>query len=134
MSAANFKFEGLKELMAKLRVSGQVAADGVRDTVRQSAYAFADQVKADTTVGKTGNLRRGIKIKEDARSSNVVSFQVWNNAPHAHWFEYGFMHKNGNRHIPGNFVFSKAGTSRRSMNDRIERILPEILQAAIDKP
>ena len=132
--SATFKFDGLKELMAKLRVSGQVAADGVRDTVRQSAHAFAEQVKADTTVGKTGNLRRGVKIKEDARSSNVVSFEVRNTAPHAHLFEYGFMHKNANRHIPGNFVFAKAGTSRRSMNDRIERILPEILQAAIDKP
>jgi hypothetical protein len=129
-----FKFDGLKELMSKLGVSGQVAADGVRDTVRQSAYAFADQVRADTPVGKTGNLRRGIKVKEDARSSTAVSFEVRNTAPHAHLFEYGFMHKNAKRHIPGNFVFSKAGASRRSMNDRIERLLPEILQAAIDKP
>lgn len=131
--SASFKFDGLKDLMATLKVSGKIAADGVRSTVRQSAYAFAEQAKADTKIGKTGNLRRGIKVREDVGASNVVSFDVRNTAPHAHLYEYGFMHKNGNRHIPGNFVFSKAGGARQRMNDRIEQILPEILQAAVDK-
>ena len=131
--SASFKFDGLKELMATLKISGKIAADGVRSTVQQSAQAFAEQARSDTRIGPTGNLRRGIKVREKLQDTNVVEFEVRNTAPHAHWYEYGFMHKNAQRHIPGNFVFAKAGGARRRMNDRIEQILPEILQAAVDK-
>lgn len=131
--SASLRFAGLKELMATLKVSGQIAADGVRSTVQQTANEFAKQARADTRVGPTGNLRRGIKVKEKRQSTNVVEFEVRNTAPHAHLYEYGFMHKNGNRHIPGNFVFAKAGGTRRRMHDRIGQILPKILQAAVDK-
>ena len=130
--SASFKFDGLKELMATLNVSGKIAADGVRSTVQQSAQAFAEQARSDTRIGPTGNLRRGIKVREKLQDTNVVEFEVRNTAPHAHWYEYGFMHKGGT-HVPGKFVFARAGKTRRLMYARIEQRLPVILQAAVDK-
>lgn len=130
--SASLKFDGLKELMATLKISGQIAADGVRDTVRQSAEAFAEEARSNTKIGKTGNLRRGIKVKEKLDDTNVVSFEVRNTAPHAHLYEYGFMHKGGT-HVPGKFVFARAGKTRRLMYAHIEQRLPAILQAAVDK-
>ena len=131
--SASFKFDGLKELMATLRIYGKIAADGGRSTVQQSANEFAEQARTNTKIGKTGNLRRGIKVKEKLQNANIVQFEVRNTAPHAHLYEYGFMHKNGNKHIPGKFVFARASATRRRMYECIEQILPDILQAAVDK-
>lgn len=133
MAQATFKFEGLDQLMKTLDRAGQIAADGSRNIVRQTAVRFQEQVKADTKIGKTGNLRRGIKLKEDARSSDIVGFLVVNTAPHAHLYEYGFMHARKRQHIEGKFVFAKAGGARQQMNQQLEKIVPQIIQAEINK-
>lgn len=132
--SARFTFDGMAALMSTLAAAGQIAADGSRDTVRRTADAFADTVRQDTPVGATGNLRRGIGVKEDRTTSNAVTFRVKNTAPHAHLIELGFMHQHAKKHIPGRFIFARhAGRYRDQMHRELADVVPDVLQRAINK-
>ena len=130
--SARLTFDGLVALRSTLHNSGEICADGVRSIVADTAQRFADRVKSEIKP-VTGNLSRGIKVKEQRIGANVASYLVVSTARHAHLHEYGFMHKNSGRHVPGKFLLARATEPRRVMNDEIAQRLPDILQVAIDK-
>lgn len=131
--SAKFTFDGLSTLVSTLSDAGQIAADGSRDTVRRTAYAFADQVRQETPIGATGNLRRGIGVREDRTTSTVVAYQVRNTAPHAHLIELGFMHR-GRKHVEGKFLFARqAPRYRADMMRDLDDIVPAVLQRAVSR-
>lgn len=131
--SAKFTFDGLSAVMSTLSDAGQIAAAGARDTVRHTAKAFADQMRQETPVGATGNLRRGIGVKDDRTSANVVAYQVRNAAPHAHLIELGFMHQGG-KHIAGKYLFARSAPRYRDQMFReLEDIVPDVLQRAMER-
>lgn len=131
--SAKFTFQGLAGVLAVLSDAGQIAATAARPTVQQTADAFAAAAREATPVGATGNLRRGVGVREDRTSSAVVAFQVKNTAPHAHLIELGWMHKNG-EHMPGKFTFARlAPRFRQQMVTALEDQVPDALQRAMNR-
>lgn len=94
-----FRIEGLAELDKMLsQLSKSMSRTVLRNALKKAGKPIADAATASVPVGKTGNLRRSIKISTKLKKSQyrygrpsrvAVDVFVGSSAPHAHLVEFG---------------------------------------------
>ncbi len=89
MSDNRFKFEGLEALKVALRTLPERLTQQAAGIVTNRAYSSAGKIVAGYPLGKTGNLRKGVKVEPVQVSGGGVIARVRSVAKHAHLFEYG---------------------------------------------
>lgn len=85
------RVEGMDDLYKKLQELGKsVAPAVVEPMLMKGGKELQSAVRDKAPKGKTGNLRKGIKVKQlDRRGDNPRSVIVKSTAPHDHLIEFG---------------------------------------------
>jgi hypothetical protein len=86
--AVSVKLEGLEQFRAALRNLPQHLADEAAAVVLDAAGDAKGEVQSSYTEGPTGNLRRGVTVKQEHGRFGVRA-TVRSRAQHAHLYEQG---------------------------------------------
>jgi hypothetical protein len=129
--SASLNLSGLKELARALDQMPKALADQSSALVRQTAVETASELRQELAQGPTGNLKRGVRLKQ----RDPLVWQVISGANIAFINEEGTKVRKtrtgANRGIspPSKVVARVAGRKRREMNRGLERVLVQVLGA-----
>ena len=127
--SAGMNLSGLTALVRQMEALPDGLEDKAAVVVREAAYDAANELRNALAQGKTGNLRRGVRV----RRRDTLNYQVISAAPHAFINEEGTaprQTKSGaNRGVsPASKTVAKvASDRRRRMNGELERVLVSVL-------
>jgi hypothetical protein len=127
--SASLTLSGMREFVKSLERMPDGLQDKAAVTVRQAAIETAAELRAALPKGKTGNLRRGVRM----RQRDPLTWQVVSAAPHAFINEEGTRsrrnRKGANRGVsPASKTVARvAASNRRQMDAALERVLVQVL-------
>jgi hypothetical protein len=131
--SASLTLTGMRELVKSLERMPDGLQEKAAATVRQAAIETAAELRTALPQGKTGNLRRGVRM----RQRDPLAWQVISGAPHALINEEGTKPRrtkktNANRGVsPASKVVARvAAGQRRQMNTALEQVLVRVLSEA----
>jgi hypothetical protein len=130
--SASLTLSGMRELVKSLERMPDGLQDKAAATVRQAAIETAAELRTALPQGKTGNLRRGVRM----RQRDPLAWHVISAAPHALINEEGTKarrnRKGANRGVsPASKVVARvASEQRRRMNGELERVFVQVLSEA----
>jgi hypothetical protein len=128
--SASLTLSGMAEMVKALGRMPDGLQDKAAATVRQAAIETASELRTTLPQGETGNLRRGVRM----RQRDPLVWQVLSAAPHAFINEEGTKVRRtrktrANRGIspPSKVVAKVAASNRRQMNAALEQVLVQVL-------
>ncbi len=134
--SASLTLSGLQQLVRSLERMPDGLADKAAATVRQTAVETAAELRSALAQGPTGNLKRGVRLKQ----RDPLVWQVISGAPHAFINEEGTKvrqnRKGANRGVSPKdktklkTVARVASERRRRMNEELGQVLVQVLGTA----
>jgi hypothetical protein len=119
--ASAVQWDGLAELLAALRQLPNDLRDEGRRIVSEAAEAARQATIANYPEGPTGNLRKGVVVKEQPSDYGMIAL-LFSRAPHAHLYEYGTARGMPPAPHP-NRLGTHAGRERRKMYQELRALL-----------
>lgn len=107
----DFKIEGLEEFQEKIRTIEKKAPDRILDKLDDEGKKLRVALRNNTPKGKTGNLRKGIRLLPVEKIKDGYQKGITNKSPHYHLVERGHrkVSKTGKEigFVPGKFYLEK---------------------------
>jgi hypothetical protein len=132
---ANGDISGMAALIRGLQQLPEAIQQEAEGVINATADLMAAEVRRDYPAGKTGNLRKDVRVERKAR----LRAQVKSAAKHAHLYEYGtvsrYLKSNGASRgtMPAQPVFVPAAVrNRRRMVERLTEIVKRTRPAGFD--
>lgn len=123
-----FRFSGGEQYLVDLDRWRERLKSEVHEAARQETALIASVVRDQYPQGKTGNLRRGVRAKDESAGDGIL-FRVRSLAQHSHLYEKGTMRRRTlqgwNRGVmPARPIFIPEAITRR---DAFKRSVRQIL-------
>jgi hypothetical protein len=130
--ATTFRIDGLAELKAEMRDLPEALRDAAVAIIDGTADAAAEDIRNAYPEGETGNLKKGVRVRQQVQPSPFgYSVAVISAAQHANIFEYGAATRKTNKgwnrgSMPaGNVFIPRMAKHRRRMWERFRVLLEQ---------
>lgn len=124
--SVDIKIKGLDEALAQMENLNPKIEKELTSTLDNEGIEWRDDVRANTPVGETGDLRRSMTFEGVQKTGSGFEMSLSNNMEYAGYVELGHRTRGGKGVVKGVYMMKKGTT-------HLEQRLPNKLEKAMQR-